>query len=206
MGMGMMGMPGGQSICKFFQMPQGCKKGAGCEFLHPSPAMGMGMGGMGMPGAPMGYGAPMMGAAAGGKKQCTFFFTARGCVKGESCDFSHTAGGDQQQQMFSSPAPQMYGMGMPGMQQQPMPGQQGMQMMKKPQKCDFFSTERGCIKGEMCDFIHQKEKACDFFLSERGCRKGKFCDFQHPEGGAEAGGEGAGETSSRPKAKRYAPY
>lgn len=198
-----MGQGMGQSVCKFFSMPQGCKKGAGCEFLHPAQPMGMGMG-MGM-GAPMGYGAPpMMGAPpAGGKKQCTFFFTARGCVKGESCDFSHTAGGEQQQQMFGAPVPQMYGMGMPGMPGMPqrMPGRSA----KKPQKCDFFGTERGCIKGETCDFIHTKEKVCDFFLTERGCRKGKFCDFQHPEG--EGGAvEDAGETSSRPKAKRYAPY
>jgi hypothetical protein len=191
------GMAMGQSVCKFFQMAQGCKKGAGCEFLHPAqPMMGMGMGGMGY-GAPPMMGAP--GGPGGGKKQCTFFFTARGCVKGESCDFSHTA--EQPQQMFGAPAPQMYGgMGM-GMPHQ-MPGQP----VKKPQKCDFFGTERGCIKGEMCDFIHTKEKVCDFFLAERGCRKGKFCDFQHPEGGAAEGAEGAGETSSRPKAKRYAPY
>lgn len=75
-------------------------------------------------------------------------------------------------------------------------------VQKRDQKCEFFSTERGCIKGDMCDFIHVKDKVCDFFASERGCRKGKHCDFQHPEG---AGGAAEG-AESRPRAKRYAPY
>lgn len=197
-----------QSVCKFFNSANGCKKGASCEFSHPmGGGMGMGMG-MGMP--PM----PGMGRPAPGAKQCDYFFTARGCVKGDSCDFSH---GPQTQQPPMFGGMPMYGQqggypGGPGVIPGGRPGFGGIQ--KKQQKCDFFGTERGCIKGDMCDFIHVKEKVCDFFLTERGCRKGKLCDFQHPEGGAAGteGGEsvgmanGAEERAKARAAKRYAPY
>jgi len=205
MGMGGMGMaPAGQQICKFFNSPQGCKKGPQCEFYHPPMAGGM-PGGMqgGMQGG-------MPGGAGGrpGAKQCDYFFSPRGCIKGDQCDFSHGNQG-----MFGAPMGygQMGGgMGMPGM----MGGGRGpgFGVQKKAQKCDFFTSERGCIKGDLCDFIHVKEKVCDFFLSEKGCRKGKFCDFSHPEKDGEDANAGTGATGTAEErakaraAKRYAPY
>lgn len=188
------GAPAGQKVCSFFNSPRGCIKGAECDFFHPT---GGSYGGGGMPG--MEGGMPGTGSGRGAGKLCDYFFSARGCVKGSECDFSHVnpaMGGGMYAQ-----APGMFGqqMGMgPPMRPMGAMGGQGF-VEKKPQKCDFFNTERGCIKGDMCDFIHVKDKVCDFFLSERGCRKGKFCDFQHPEDGA-AGGE------TKPRAKRYAPY
>lgn len=61
--------------------------------------------------------------------------------------------------------------------------------------CDYFVTERGCVKGDRCDFLHttakkpQSElaadaggkKLCDFFLTDRGCVKEDRCDFLHPK-------------------------
>jgi len=75
----------------------------------------------------------------------------------------------------------------------------------RPKVCEFFSTERGCVKGDVCEFVHQKQKPCEFFASARGCRKGDFCDFQH-EG--EPGGEaaGAGKVTKATPSGRYAPY
>jgi len=226
-GMGMMGMgggmggggggmvaPAGQKICSFFNSPRGCIKGAECDFYHPPAGQQQQQQQQGMPmdGGMMGG----QGSGRGQGKPCDYFFSARGCVKGNECDFSHV---NPAMQAGGFGAPQMYGQQMQGMM--PMMGQQrpGMDMMgrptfgagaveKKPQKCDFFSSERGCIKGELCDFIHTKEKVCDFYLSDRGCRKGKFCDFQHPDDGTgaatDAGEAGADRTKAR--AKRYAPY
>jgi len=206
------GAPAGQKVCNFFNSPRGCIKGAECDFYHPAQGAGQ------MQQQPgMDAGGMVGGSGRGQGKPCDYFFSARGCVKGNECDFSHVnpamAGGFGTPQMYGGQ--QMQGM-MPGM----MGGRPGMDMMgrpggfgagpveKKPQKCDFFNTERGCIKGEMCDFIHTKDKACDFFLSERGCRKGKFCDFQHPDDGTgvatDAGEAGADRTKAR--GKRYAPY
>jgi len=170
-----------QSPCTFFNSPRGCVKGDKCDFLHPSAMnmmgmmgqMGMGgmMGGMGMPGA--------IGQGGQGGKVCEFFMTPRGCSKGNSCDFAHIPGGGQQ-----------YFGGMPGMIGMPMGGGMGMSgpvnklngKPLRPKACEFFSTERGCIKGDSCDFIHQKQKPCEFTSTPKGCRKGKFCDFLHPEG------------------------
>ncbi len=56
-------------------------------------------------------------------------------------------------------------------------------LQKRPKICDFYATERGCVKGDACEFIHVKEKVCDFYLSERGCKKGELCDFKHPKEG-----------------------
>jgi len=204
MGMGMgAAAPAGQKICTFFNSPRGCIKGTECDFFHP-PA------GQGMPGMDACMMQQQGGQGRGQGKACDYFFSARGCVKGNECDFSHVnpamgGGFPGQQPMYG----QQMGMAMPM-----MGGRPGMDMMARPgfggpekrqQKCDFFATERGCIKGEMCDFIHTKEKACDFFLSERGCRKGKFCDFQHPDDGSAPEGE-AGADRTKGRAKRYAPY
>lgn len=207
MGMGMMGAgaPAGQKVCNFFSSPRGCIKGSECDFYHPANGATM------MPGMDAGMQMGSQGSGRGQGKPCDYFFSTRGCVKGNECDFSHVnpaMGGG-----FGGAAP-MYGQQMQGMMPGMM-GRPGVDMMgrpgfggveKKPQKCDFFGTERGCIKGDSCDFIHTKEKVCDFFLSERGCRKGKFCDFQHPDDGTAEGAGEAGADRTKARAKRYAPY
>jgi hypothetical protein len=96
---------------------------------------------------------------------------------------------------FAQPmAPMGYGMPMGQMGQM---GQMGMnpmggypsaggyapirhgQQQKRPQICKFHLEPRGCVKGEMCDFVHQKQQPCRWFTSDRGCIKGEGCDFQH---------------------------
>lgn len=58
--------------------------------------------------------------------------------------------------------------------------------------CDFYLSERGCAKGERCDFLHcyGKPKAkmepppkplCAFYLTPKGCIKDDRCDFWHPK-------------------------
>merc|ERR1719219_3187157 len=139
----------------------------------------------------------MQGNDQANKKVCNFFLTPRGCVKGNQCDFAHIA------PPVSDPFSSMYGMGnfpnvmgnrsmFPGMVNPMMGagrgsgvqfgiGRGGVLVPKRPKSCEFFNTERGCVKGERCDFIHMKDKVCDFYFTDRGCRKGKFCDFKHPE-------------------------
>jgi len=56
-----------------------------------------------------------------------------------------------------------------------------MGKLLRPKVCEFFASERGCIKAESCEFIHQQQKPCEFFASPRGCIKGKFCDFLHTD-------------------------
>jgi len=197
-----------QAVCNFFNSPRGCIKGDKCDFLHPGAQAGMGMmgqmgamGGMGAYGGygmgmgmgMEGFGAPMMGVTggqSGNGKPCQYFSTPRGCIKGNACDFSHTGG-----------APQMGGFGR-GMS--PMGPVNKMGQLMKDKVCDFFNTEKGCIKADACEFIHQKQKPCEFFASARGCKKGAFCDFQHEgEGGAT---EGAGKVAKSSGSARFAPY
>jgi len=83
--------------------------------------------------------------------------------------------GQQQQQQEQEP------------QQEPQQDQEdGNQVGKKEKMCSYYVTERGCIKGESCDFKHPKapngsetNRVCDFFLSQRGCSKAELCNFLH---------------------------
>jgi len=141
------------------------------------------------------------------KKVCDFFLTPRGCAKGNQCDFAHVnphtstdpysmysmggmggmgaMGGYHNvmtgRGMFPGMVNPMMGGGRGGGTPQFGIGRGGVLVPKRPKACEFFNTERGCIKGERCDFIHTKDKVCDFYFTDRGCRKGKFCDFKHPE-------------------------
>jgi len=121
-----------------------------------------------------------------------FFLSPRGCIKGDQCDFSHVrpgAGGFPggggmgsgwmttivSESGFPTPLPLSFSSFLPA--------------KKKPLRaklCDFFNTARGCVKGDACDFIHQKQKVCDFYLKPQGCRKGALCDFLHPPKEGEA--------------------
>lgn len=206
----------GKPVCNFFNSPRGCVKGDKCDFMHPSPygAQGMGVMGMGMGG--MGGG---MGGGRGGNdmpKICEFFMTPRGCAKGNSCDFAHlNPAAMQAQQMYGGGNPMAGGMGGFGAPQQGAPGRMAVTPMgpvnragklMRDKVCEFFSSERGCIKGEMCEFIHQKQKPCEFYATSRGCRKGKFCDFVHEGPGGEDLGAGKIAKPSAAATTRYAPY
>ena len=67
--------------------------------------------------------------------------------------------------------------------------------------CDFFSSSRGCVKGNECGFLHVKRynplgeecnRVCDFYLTPAGCIKGMQCNFAHPRAiPAEKAGRGA---------------
>ena len=150
-------------VCEFYLTPAGCNRGNSCNFSHPTgraaqqalaakEAAAAGRGGR--------------GAAMGGQQAapiCDYFFSRRGCSKGNACPFSHTA-----------PAPAAYGAyGHHG-------GAGAADLSKKPPKvCAFYNTEKGCVKGRQCDFLHVEDKVCDFYLSERGCKKGQHCNFKH---------------------------
>lgn len=43
--------------------------------------------------------------------------------------------------------------------------------------CKFFNSKRGCIKGDKCVFLHQRQ-VCAFFNSDRGCSV-QECPFVH---------------------------
>jgi len=157
-----------KKACDFFLTPRGCSKGNACDFAHvgpqvPDPFAMYGMQGMhGMHG--------MQGMMGGG---------GRGGMPGgmfSGMAAAHMMGGGGRGGRGGGAGLQ-FGI-----------GRGGMLVPKRPKACEFFNTERGCVKGERCDFIHQKEKICDFYLTDRGCRKGKFCDFKHPEKDGKDGG------------------
>eukprot|EP00456_Euglypha_rotunda_P013519 TRINITY_DN1407_c0_g1_i1.p1 TRINITY_DN1407_c0_g1~~TRINITY_DN1407_c0_g1_i1.p1 ORF type:complete len:206 (+),score=6.49 TRINITY_DN1407_c0_g1_i1:112-729(+) len=203
--------------------PQGCVKGIHCDFLHPRPSL------LDPTADPVALAAQARAAAiVKNDKPCSFFLTPRGCVKGDDCDFQHirptqTPGVAAPYLPAGIPSPYIptghpnpylaagfgipEGFGYPGFGIPPA-------TKKKPKLCEFINTERGCVKGESCDFIHQKNRVCDFHLTARGCRKGALCDFQHPaKEGDTSGTESTLDTSSSGKAKstrstgkRYEPY
>jgi len=219
-------------ICNFYMTPQGCVKGVSCDFLHPRPTTGM-FGGLEAAIDPrFATGGALSGVSGGGPKKdkaCDFFNTPRGCVKGDSCDFTHARGASALQSPF---APNPYALalgfgglsGFPGGLGNPALGALGFQGLGvpplaggrgrgglKPKKCDFFSTPKGCVKGDQCDFIHTKNRPCEFYSQTRGCRKGDLCDFQHVPKDGEASTETSGETTGKTKTShtsgnRYQPY
>jgi hypothetical protein len=188
-------------VCTYYMTPQGCIKGLNCDFLHPRPGMFTDL-----PGATPDSSSPSsaipadlaalgvgIGAGRGVRsKPCDFFLSPRGCIKGDQCDFSHArpgAGGFPggggagsgwmttivSESGYPTPLPLSFSAFLPA--------------KKKPLRaklCDFFNTARGCVKGDACDFIHQKQKVCDFYLKPQGCRKGALCDFLHPPKEGEA--------------------
>lgn len=57
--------------------------------------------------------------------------------------------------------------------------------------CDFFLSDRGCVKEGRCDFLHPKapncaetKRVCEYFGTRRGCVKEMRCDFLHLTGAA----------------------
>jgi len=209
-------------ICDFYMTPQGCVKGIHCDFLHPHP--GAALFGADPTAFSQLTGFPSVSTGTNttkNEKLCSFFMTPRGCVKGDECDFSHARPGASP----SFPNPYLpsnsnpyaalgYGFDptMLGLMNPALASLVGGKL-KKPTKqkiCDFHKTERGCVKGDSCDFIHTKDRVCDFFNTARGCRKGMLCDFQHPSkdsGEQVENPSSPGKTkSSRDTGKRYAPY
>lgn len=65
----------------------------GMQGMQNQMGMGQMMGGMGMGGMGMQAVVPVTAAPASTNKVCTFFGSARGCIKAERCDFIHPAGG-----------------------------------------------------------------------------------------------------------------
>lgn len=143
-------------VCDFYNTPTGCSKGLNCNFLHPR----------------AGSFSPVItstSAPTSTRKPCDYFFSRQGCKKGEECPFAHTR------------SPVVPSSSVPRSSYPPRAGGPGSGSGApfKTRVCDFFATERGCVKGDQCDFIHQKDKVCDYFASARGCKKGDLCDFKH---------------------------
>jgi len=199
-------------VCTFYMTPQGCIKGLNCDFLHPRPGVYGDMGGMD----------PSAGLAG----QLPEGFEAWAQLYPELAM-------QYQAQLAAAGVGGFPGVGVGGF---PTGGAGVGVPKKKPKLCEFFKTPRGCVKGDTCDFIHQKDKVCDFFSKPGGCRKGELCDFQHPgakegeaaggldaaagiaaaaaaaaaagaAGGGEADGSDPGKiTRGRAAGSRFAPY
>lgn len=166
----MSAMDGGRRPCTFFQTPRGCIKGNGCDFAHIAPQQVQ----MQMP-PPMPMASPYDLPPAPG-------------MYDPYAAPSHYAPSPY----APPPAPRMnvpFGGGPMSAYGAPAMPQFVPQVVKKPKVCQFHKTERGCIKGAQCDFIHRSDKPCTFFSTPRGCIKGDLCDFSHdgaapaPEGG-----------------------
>jgi len=145
-------------------------------------------------------------------KQCKYFFTSRGCIKGDKCDFSHSSNVPSHYPSFHSSShhsSQQFSQFRQPFQSEPYVSQRlrGSSRPLRPKKCEFHNTERGCVKGDQCDFIHEKNQVCDFFNTSRGCRKGELCDFQHTnKDGNKASSDGPVSSSSSSSKKRFQPY
>jgi len=194
-------------ICDFYLTPRGCRKGDQCDFLHPQPKQ------------------PVK------DKVCTYYMTPQGCIKGLNCDFLHPrpgmfgdipggmpggqnagipaelaalgVGGGGRGGQFGAPVPFPFAF-------MPQAGR-GQKKPLRPKVCDFHGTARGCVKGDACEFIHQKNKVCAFFLQPQGCRKGNLCDFLHQGKDGEApkpeDDKGVGGKVKTPRTStRFQPY
>jgi len=61
-----------------------------------------------------------------------------------------------------------------------------IQSSKSKEECKFFNTEKGCINGNKCKFIHKPilaqpcahKNRCKFFNTPKGCTNVK-CHFEH---------------------------
>jgi len=178
-------------VCDFYNQPRGCIKGEQCDFLHVRPrgfqqsfAVGRGRGVPIFPSAPIRFPTAI---ARGDEKTCKFFLSPRGCIKGEKCDFMHSSPlAPPFQSAYFDSSPALYPYDQPYQQPYRPPYSDPFQAqrrqpvrMLKQKVCEFHNTPRGCVKGDQCDFIHQKDQPCDFFDTPRGCRKGDLCDFKH---------------------------
>ena len=162
---------GGVTVCQFYLTPQGCNRGNLCPFLHPTGRAAQQALAAKEAGARIPAGRPV--------PSCDYFFSRRGCSKGDSCPFSHV----REPQPHAPHAPFNAGWGAVH-QGGPMYGGGGPSVVvKRPKVCSFHSTERGCVKGNACEYIHVKDKLCTFVLSEKGCKKGATCDHKHPKEG-----------------------
>jgi len=123
-------------------------------------------------------------------KTCAFYLSPRGCIKGDTCDFSHPVAPDGSVttrvcDFFKSSKGCNKGaecnfLHPEGHVNNGSGGSGGVGSGARP--CQYFSTPRGCIKGDSCDFAHPNlstTKPCNFFMSPRGCAKGRDCDFSH---------------------------
>jgi len=183
-------------VCEYYLKSRGCNKGDSCDFLHPDV---------------QGEQRVALQAQIPQKNQaCTYFNSPRGCIKGASCDFMHPApfmGGQM-------PLGSMLGMG--GYEGYGIGSKLGVVGMNRfaahnstaspPKICQFFTTTRGCNKGNSCDWAHVppqqfgylagtmtpagpvskmgkllRPKVCEFFSSERGCIKAESCEFIHQQ-------------------------
>jgi hypothetical protein len=174
-------------VCTYYMTPQGCIKGLNCDFLHPRPGM---------------FGdIPNAAGASGGaaaRKPCDFFLSPRGCIKGDQCDFAHIRPGAAGFPAgFGAPVASF-----PFAAAALLAAGRGQRRALRPKVCDFHNTARGCVKGDACDFIHQKNKVCDFYLKPQGCRKGALCDFLHPSKDGEAAKPEDDKSSGKAKPAR----
>ena len=150
-------------VCEFYLTPAGCNRGNNCNFAHPTGRAAQ-QALAAKEAAAAGRGGRVSALGAQTAPMCDYFFSRRGCSKGNACPFSHTA-----------PGPVSYGGGY-GQQQ----GGAGADASRRAVRvCAFYATEKGCVKGRQCDFLHVEDKVCDFYLSKRGCKKGQHCNFKH---------------------------
>jgi len=158
-------------VCQYYLTPAGCNKGNSCSFLHPTGRAAQEALANVSRSSNNGNNAGKANNNTSKKAQrCDFYFSASGCKKGDSCPFSHEQrrGGNKESSASSSSSSHPRSSGVAS-----------FPASRKPRICGFHNTDRGCIKGESCEFIHIKDKTCDFWLSEQGCKKGDWCDFKH---------------------------
>lgn len=118
-------------------------------------------------------------------KVCEFFATPRGCIKSTVCNYLHITAAE----LHSLP---------PDITQSlilPIIKQPSLSAATRNRVCEFFSSPRGCVKGNSCDFIHpdstyssssysngapqaapaKSARICGFLSTPRGCIKGAAC-------------------------------
>lgn len=157
--------------CDFYLTPAGCAESKNCKFLHPRAMPSK----ANLRGVGMATGIQLTGRSIRDNKTCTFFNSASGCNKGDACQYTHAALEESKQRQYRAPRGANHN-------NPKTSGSRGLSIhpfIKKAKPCQFFGTEKGCVKGDLCNFVHRSAKPCEFFKTEKGCKKGDLCDFTH---------------------------
>ena len=177
-----------QKVCEFFAQGGGCKKGASCEYLHPSFHSTY------LPVAPPPQVAP-----------CPFFNAPGGCKRGVLCSSLHVLTvAPPAFPPFSSFSVVNAGFAppVPFLSRPPPPGSKTHPT--RPVPCRFHAAG-GCKKGDDCDSVHMRGLPCEFFTKLGACKKGAFCEYDHV-GPPRLPPSGYGGARRGARTARFTPY
>jgi hypothetical protein len=151
--------------CQFFSTQNGCKFGDNCSFTHyrsvgdAAKEEELEMTADDQPPPPQ----------AANPRVCVFFKKARGCAKGDQCDFSHVLKEDVKKKPAHAPTRTVVATAPAEMDTNSeyaketldhpfMEHNSNSTNQKTPKACRFFAMSRGCRMKDKCPFLHDATK------------------------------------------------